>query len=190
MENTFYALLFRQKYIKRWGLMRSFEEENLEQHSAEAAILTHALAQIGNTYFGRRYDCARAALIALYHDISEVITGDLPTPIKYYNAAIRDHYHDMEDHAVNTLLSKLPAELQSAYRPYLFDTDADLHRLVKAADKLCAYIKCLEEEKSGNAEFRQAKETISQSLDAMDCPELQWFRTHILPTFSATLDEL
>lgn len=190
MDNTFFALLFRQKYIKRWGLMRSFTEENLEEHSAETAILAHALAEIGNCYFDRHYDTARVALIALYHDASEVITGDLPTPVKYYNDAIRDHYHAMENRAVQTLLSKLPPQMCERYRSYLAEPDPSLCVLVKAADKLSAYIKCLEEEKSGNAEFRRAQQTISQALDKMDCPELQWFRTNILPTFSLTLDEL
>ena len=190
MNNTFYALLFRQKYITRWGLMRNFSEENLREHSADTAVLAHALAEIGNAHFGKHYDTARVALTALYHDASEVITGDLPTPVKYYNDAIRDNYHAMEDNAVTALLSKLPPSLRHAYMPLLLSDDPEVCLLVKAADKLSAYIKCIEEEKSGNTEFRQAKLSTAAAMKKLGSPELAWFCKNVLPTFSLTLDEL
>lgn len=190
MESSFYSLLFRQKFIKRWGLMRNVSDEDLAQHGAQAAILAHALASIGNRIFGKSYDLGKVVQAALYHDISEVITGDLPTPIKYYNAAIRDNYHEIEDNAVRLLLQKIPSALLPDYRDVLLCEDKEIHRIVKAADKLCALIKCLEEEASGNAEFRDAKAATLSSLQAFDCEELRWFTEHILPTFSETIDRM
>lgn len=189
-KNSFYALLFRQKYIKRWGLMRSVTEENLAEHSTETAILTHALASIGNLVFGMHYDVGRAVVLALFHDTPEVITGDLPTPVKYYNAKIRNSYAEIEENAVNLLLSKLPAELTEAYRPLFDGGEPGLMKLVKAADKLCAYIKCVEEEKCGNTEFRLARIAVSETLASMECDELKWFCEHLLPAFDKTLDEI
>lgn len=189
-QSSFYALLFRQKYIKRWGLMRNVTEENLAEHSAETAILTHALASIGNTIYGRHYDVGKAVVLALFHDAAEVVTGDLPTPVKYYNMQMRRSYAEIEKNAVNLLLSKLPSELCAEYEPLFSDGEPELLRLVKAADKLCAYIKCVEEEKSGNPEFRQARITVSKTLDSLDCEELKWFCEHLLPSFELTLDEI
>lgn len=189
-KNSFYALLFRQKYIKRWGLMRSVTEENLAEHSAEAAILTHALASIGNCIFGKHYDVGKAVVLALFHDAPEVITGDLPTPVKYYSTKIRNSYAEIEENAVNLLLSKLPAELSEAYGPLFDGGEPELMKLVKAADKLCAYIKCVEEEKCGNTEFRLARIAVSETLASMECDELKWFREHLLPAFDKTLDEI
>lgn len=189
-QNSFYALLFRQKYIKRWGLMRNVTEENLAEHSAESAILTHALATIGNAVFGKNYDVGRAVSLALFHDASEVVTGDLPTPVKYFSRRIRSSYAEIEENAASLLLAKLPAQLRTEYE-YLFSHgEPELRILVKAADKLCAYIKCVEEEKSGNREFRQARISVAKALDEIDCPELKWFREYLLPSFDMTLDEM
>ena len=189
-QNSFYALLFRQKYIKRWGLMRNSIEENLAEHCTETAILTHALAEIGNNLFGMHYDTGKAVILALFHDTTEVIIGDLPTPVKYYNTQIRASYSEIEKNSAALLLSKLPAELSPVYEPLFCGGEPQLLKLVKAADKLCAYIKCVEEEKSGNTEFRQARISILDALDSMDCKELVWFREHLLTSFELTLDEL
>ncbi len=188
---SFYALVFRQKYIKRWGLMRNTTPENLSEHANEVAVLTHALCEIGNRHFDRHYDSGKAVLLALYHDVPEVYTGDLPTPIKYFDKSSKESYNAVEDCAITSLLSKIPESLRPAYEP-LFHHDADLPevRLVKAADKLCAYIKCLEEEKCGNSEFSHAKKATGDALKRMDLPELSWFMEHILPTFSLTIDEM
>ncbi len=195
MDDTFYALLFRQRHIRRWSLMRGSEEETLSRHSMQTAILAQALALIGNRYFGKSYDADRAASLALYHDAPEVITGDLPTPVKYYSPALRDGYAAIERDAVARLLSKLPEELREDYRALLApeeEADRDLYVLVKAADKLDAYIKCIEEAKAGNSEFRSAEETLRKSLDAISgrCPELAFFRERFLPAFRGTLDEI
>ena len=157
MNNSFYALIFRQKYIKRWGLMRNSRDESLAEHASETAILTHALCTIGNKYFAKDYDTERAVTLALFHDTTEVYTGDLPTPIKYFSSEMRDNYKMIEKNAQETLLSHLPEELRPDYNALLDSDDDPLHRLVKAADKLAALIKCIEEEKSGNPEFSAAK---------------------------------
>lgn len=170
--------------------MRNSTEENLAEHSTETAILTHALAEIGNNIFGMHYDTGKAVILALFHDTAEVLTGDLPTPVKYYNAQMRMNYAEIEKNSAALLLSKLPPELTDVYEPLLCGGEPELIKLVKAADKLCAYIKCIEEEKSGNTEFRQAGISIIKTMDSMDCKELVWFREHLLPSFELTLDEL
>ena len=192
MENSFYALLFRQRHIRRWSLMRNSSEETLSQHSMQTAVLAHALALIGNRYFGKDYDPDRAASLALFHDVPEVITGDLPTPVKYYSEAVREGYAAIERDAVDRLLSKLPEELRPDYAPLLTpsESDRDLMKLVKAADKLDAYIKCVEERGAGNSEFLSAEKTIRAKLEASDCEELRYFTEHLLPAFDATLDEI
>lgn len=190
MNNSFYALIFRQKYIKRWGLMRNSRDESLAEHAAETAMLTHALATIGNTYFAKDYNVERAVTLALFHDTTEVYTGDLPTPIKYFSSEMRDNYKMIEKNAQDVLLSHLPEELRPNYMP-LLDSDGDpLYRLVKAADKLAALIKCIEEEKSGNPEFSAAKEATLQSLADMKLCEADYFVEHFLPSFSLTLDAM
>ena len=190
MNNSFYALIFRQKYIKRWGLMRNSRDESLAEHASETAILTHALCTIGNKYFNKNYNIDRAVTLALFHDTSEVYTGDLPTPIKYFSSGMRESYKLIEKNATDTLLSHLPEELRPDYTP-LLDADADpLYRLVKAADKLAALIKCIEEEKSGNPEFSAAKESTLQSLSDMKMDEADYFIENFLPAFSLTLDEM
>ena len=196
MESHFFATLSRMKYIERWALMRSSRPENLSEHSLEVAMIAHALAVIGNVRYGRHLDADKAALIGLYHDASEIITGDMPTPVKYFNADIRSAYKGVEFVANERLLSQLPEDLRPAYED-IFHKSADpdellLRRMVKAADKLSALIKCIEEERSGNQEFRTAKESTEKALAAMvaELPEVQDFLTDFLPSYGKTLDEL
>lgn len=191
-QSNFFALAFRQKYIERWQLMRSTIPDSLSTHVCEVTMLTHALAELGNQHCGQSYDTGKAALLALYHDLPEVLTGDLPTPIKYFSPEMRENYKQIEAHATTQLLDKLPAELRAIYTPLLSPTDADqaLCKLVKAADKLSALIKCIEEEKSGNTEFGRAKEETVRALSEMQCPEAELFCTYFLPAFVKTIDEL
>ena len=182
------------KYIERWALMRSSRPENLSEHSLEVSMIAHALAVIGNTRYDRNVDAEKAALIGLYHDASEIITGDMPTPVKYFNANIRNAYKDVESIANNRLLSQLPEDLRPAYEDIFNPKKEDqlLHRLVKAADKLSALIKCIEEERSGNQEFHSAKESTERSLKYMaeELPEVKDFLRDFLPSYGKTLDEL
>lgn len=191
-NNSFFAVFFRQKYINRWGLMRNVTNENLSIHASEVACIAHALAVIGNTYFQKNYDCNRVAVLALYHDMPEVFTGDLPTPVKYANKELRECYAELESQAIEQLINRLPKEMQNEYKS-LVDISPDekeLKKLVKSADKLCALIKCIEEEKSGNRDFSSAKESTEKSLKKMDCEELDYFIENFLPCFFGTLDEL
>ena len=201
MAVTFFAALARMKYIDRWALMRASRRENLSEHAAEVAILAHALCEIGNLRHGRQLNAERAAVIGLFHDASEIITGDMPTPVKYGSAALREAYHAAEERATESLLARLPKDLAAVYAPLLgIVTAAEeggaeelyLWRLVKAADKLSAYIKCLEEESAGNAEFRTAKKTIEAELEKLagELPELRDFMENCLPPYGNTLDEL
>ena len=191
MENySFFALAFRQKYIRRWGLMRNTLSENLSEHAMETAVLAHALALVGNTYFQKNYNPDRIATLALFHDVPEVYTGDLPTPVKYFDKNSRDSYAQIEAQAIASLLSKLPEPLRDAYADILEGGNEEEHRLVKAADKLTAYIKCIEEEKCGNSEFLSAKASTVASISAMKCPELDWFMENLLPSFGMTIDEM
>lgn len=190
MAIHFYALLSRMKYILRWGLMRQSRPENLSEHTAETAVLAHALAVIGNRRLGRRYDEGQAVLYALYHDCSEIITGDLPTPIKYENDSIRTAYKAVEQKAARRLGRLLPPDLRAAYQPYLEGPQGELARLVKAADKLSALIKCMEEEAAGNREFLRAKEASLASLAALGLPEAEIFLQECLPSYGLSLDEL
>lgn len=190
MNNSFYALIFRQKYIKRWGLMRNSTDESLAEHACETAILTHALATIGNKYFGKSYDIDRAVTLAVFHDTCEVYTGDLPTPIKYFSEEMRENYKAIEKNAANVLLSHLPEELRPDYRALLEGDEDPLYRLVKAADKLAALVKCIEEEKSGNTEFTAAKVSTLESIESMHMEEADYFIKEFLPAFTLTLDEM
>ena len=201
MAVTFFAALARMKYIDRWALMRASRRENLSEHAAEVAILAHALCAIGNLRHGRQLNAERAAVIGLFHDASEIITGDMPTPVKYGSAALREAYHAAEERATESLLARLPKDLAAVYTPLLgIVTAAEeggaeelyLWRLVKAADKLSAYIKCLEEESAGNTEFRTAKKTIEAELEKLagELPELRDFMENCLPPYGNTLDEL
>ena len=190
---TFFPLAFRMKYINRWGLMRNTQNENLLEHSSECAILAHALAVIGNTYFGKSYNADKIAVKALYHDISEIYTGDLPTPVKYHNSYISESYKDIEKGALEKLVSKLPEELKKEYTSSLdHEADESERIIIKAADKLCALIKCVDEISNGNREFIKAEKTTRESVARMaaKCPELEYFAEHFLPEFEKSLDEL
>ena len=191
-NNSFFAVFFRQKYINRWGLMRNDTQENLSTHASEVSCIAHALAVIGNKYFGKNYNADRAAVLALYHDMPEVFTGDLPTPVKYANPTLRKCYAELESQATNQLIDRLPDEMKDEYRNLLNITksDEELKILIKGADKLCALIKCMEEEKSGNTDFISAKESTEKALKEIMFDELDYFIKHFLPSFSGTLDEL
>jgi 5'-deoxynucleotidase len=191
MANEFYALLSRMRYITRWGLMRNSFSENIQEHSHQVAVLAHALALIRRDILQLSGpDPDRCATAALYHDASEILTGDLPTPIKYHNPAIQEAYQQLERRANNHLLTLLPQQLQAAYAPYLLEDDDQVVPIVKAADKLAAYIKCVEEQKAGNLEFEAAARQTLAAMQAMDLPELDWFIAECLPAFSFNLDEL
>ena len=192
-NNTFFPLAFRMKYINRWGLMRNTQNENLLEHSSECAMLAHALALIGNTYFGKAYNADKIAVKALYHDISEIFTGDLPTPVKYHNTYISESYKDIEKSASGKLISKLPDKLKSEYESALDHESEESEKIIiKAADKLCALIKCVDEISNGNREFLQAEKSTRDSVNkmALSCPELAYFAEHFLPEFEKSLDEL
>jgi 5'-deoxynucleotidase len=192
MGYSFFAMLFRMKYIHRWALMRNTRPENLSEHAMETAAITHCLALIRNKRFGGSVNPERAALIGLYHDCTEIITGDLPTPVKYHDKALRTSYKQMEQEAAKRMLSLLPTELKEEYESLLQPTqeDAQLWQLCKGADKLTALIKCVEEEKMGNTEFASAKRATLQALEAMELPEIKVFMQEYLPAFGLTLDEL
>ena len=190
MKSHFFAYISRMRYIPRWALMRNSFSENVQEHSHMVAVLAHALAVIRNEVFGGSVDAGAVAVAALYHDATEIITGDMPTPIKYYNPEISESYRKVERVAANKLLSLLPPELTETYRPILAGGDAEVHALVKAADKLSAYIKCVEELKAGNLEFKRAAEQTYGALAEMRLPELDYFMAHCLDSFSMTLDEL
>lgn len=189
--SNFYAMILRMKHIDRWGLMRNTWKENLSVHALDVAVLVHALCLIGNERFGKRYDAEHAAVLALFHDASEILTGDLPTPIKYYNPEIRTAYHQVERVANRQLVELLPDDLQKAYRPLFLteEEDPELLKLLKAADRLSAIIKCIEEENAGNREFMGAKEAQMQALTEMHLPEVDVFLSEFLGAFSKTLDE-
>ena len=186
----FFAYLSRMKYIRRWSLMRNSDTENIQEHSHSVAVLAHALALIRNQYFGGGADPGQVAVLALYHDAPEILTGDMPTPIKYSNPQIRQAYARVEQVAQEKLLSLLPPELQPHYAPLLHQAEGEAALLVKAADKLSAHIKCLEELKAGNKEFQAAAAQTRSALESMNLPELDYFMEHFLPAFSLTLDEL
>ena len=187
----FFAYLSRMRYINRWGLMRNTFQENIQEHSHMVAVLAHALAVIRREVYGGGIDPGEAAAAALFHDAPEILTGDLPTPVKYYKPEIRDAYKEVEDVSARKLLSMLPAELRPAYEGLLTeDYSPELRAVVKAADKLSAYIKCLEELKAGNTEFRLAAEQTRQALKGSPLPEVAYFMERFLPAFGLTLDEL
>ncbi len=188
--SNFFALLSRMKYIDRWALMRASRAENVSEHSLEVAMLAHALAVLGNTYLGKQYDCAAIALAAIYHDAPEIITGDMPTPVKYNNKTLSAAYRELEKETEEKLLSMLPPELRQSFAPLISPEDAEVKKIVKAADKLSAYIKCIEEEKSGNHEFSSAKASIKANLDAGSVEEVSLFFQYFMDGYGKTLDEL
>lgn len=188
----FFAFLSRMKYITRWGLMRNTQPENIQEHCLQVAVVAHALAVIKNRFFGGDVNADRVAVVAMYHDSNEIITGDLPTPIKYFNPEISKAYKDVEEVSKRKLLSMLPEGLMDEYASILFhgEQDPEIWRLVKAADRISAYIKCLEEVKAGNREFKKASESILKTIKEMDQPEVKYFMETFMPSFSLTLDEL
>ena len=201
MDSHFLATVSRMKYIERWALMRNARQENLSEHSLEVAMIAHMLCVIGNVRYGKNLNAERAALIALYHDASEIITGDMPTPVKYANGGIRDAYKRVEADAVDRLLNLLPADLRPFYSEILHDpsdgrkeadSERELRMLIKAADKLSALIKCMEEEAAGNTEFRTAGASTRAKLEEMAAksPEVCDFIREFLPSYGKTLDEL
>jgi 5'-deoxynucleotidase len=188
----FFAYLSRMKFIRRWGLMHSTHPENIQEHSLRVAVIAHALAVIRNRFFGGDVSPERVAVAALYHDASEVLTGDLPRPIKYFNPAIEQAYHAIEHGARDKLLGMLPEALRGAYRPFvtLEGLGAAEDGLIRAADKLCAWIKCLEEVSAGNPEFTQAEKALRESVERLTLPEVRYFVETFVPSFRLTLDEL
>ena len=193
VESHFFALLSRLKYIERWALMRSASPENLADHSLEVAMIAHALCVIGNVRYNKSLNAERAALIGMYHDASEIITGDMPTPVKYFNSEIRSAYAKVEEAAAERLISALPDDLRPVYEDILHGNDDEyLMRLVKAADKISAFIKCVDEEHAGNEEFKTAADSTKVAIDAMsaDMPEVRDFLKEFLPSYGRTLDEL
>ena len=191
MANEFFALMGRMRYITRWGLMRNTYRENISEHSHQVAVLAHALALIRQDILNLPTpDPDKCAVAALYHDASEILTGDLPTPIKYYNPDIKAAYKQVERVAGNRLLDMLPPELRKSYESYVLEDDRELEPIVKAADKLSAHIKCLEEQKSGNKEFDTAARQTWDALIAMARPELNWFLENCLEPFTRNLDQL
>ena len=191
MANEFYALLGRMRYITRWGLMRNTYSENVQEHSHQVAVLAHALALIRRDVLGLPGpDPDRCAVAALYHDASEILTGDLPTPIKYYNPDIRAAYKQVEKIAGERLLDVLPQQLRGSYEHLVLEDDEQVNPIVKAADKLSAHIKCMEEQKAGNTEFDSAAEQTYRVLKEMDLPEMNWFLDNCLEPFTRNLDQL
>ena len=190
MTYPFFAYIARMRYIGRWGLMRNTEPENIQEHSHMVAVLAHALAVIRRDRFGGTVDPGRVTAAALYHDASEILTGDLPTPVKYANEKIQAAYKAIEDDAAQRLVEMLPQEMQASFSAVLHEEDPEVLSLVKAADKLSAHLKCLEELKAGNTEFRKAKEQTYAALLQNPLPALRCFMEEFLPGFELTLDEL
>ena len=189
-EYRFYALLSRMRYITRWGLMRNTFSENIQEHSHMVAVLAHALALIRRDILGLPADPERCATAALFHDASEILTGDLPTPIKYYNPQIKAAYKQVEQVSGDKLLEMLPEALRPSYAPLIHESDETVNPIVKAADKLSAHIKCIEELKGGNLEFESAAKQTRQALEEMHLPELDWFMENCLSPFGKNLDQL
>ncbi len=190
MASHFFPMIARMRYINRWGLMRNTRLENIQEHSHQVAVLAHALAVIQNRRFGGQVDPGAVAVAALYHDASEILTGDMPTPIKYDNPDIQAAYKAVESVAERKLLSMLPDDLRPDYEAALTIPDPEIRALVKAADKLSAYLKCVEELKAGNTEFKKAREQTYAALCSNPIPALQYFMERFLDGFSLTLDEL
>lgn len=190
-HDYFYAMLSRMKYINRWGLMRNTRDENLCEHSLEVAFVAHALGLINNHEFGGSLNAERLALMGMYHDVTEIITGDMPTPVKYYSPLIRNAYKDVEKVAKDEILTGLPLSMRDEYSSLLMETEEEeeLWHYVKAADRISALIKCIEERKMGNSDFTEAEKTIQQSVDQMNLPEVKYFMEHFFPAFLHTLDE-
>lgn len=191
MNSNFFAMVNRMKLIDRWALMRNTQKENIAEHSHNVAVIAHALALVGNKKFGKNYDAQRACLLALYHDTTEVITGDMPTPVKYYNDSIKNVYKDIEETAGDRLLAMLPEEFRDDYYPLFHkdEKDEELWKLVKAADKISALIKCIEEDRMGNKEFSKALEMQEKLINEIELDEVKYFKENFLNGYYLTLDE-
>ena len=192
MKSHFFAYIARMRYITRWALMRNTFSENVQEHSHMVAVLAHALAVIRNRVYGGQIDAGQVAAVALYHDASEIITGDMPTPVKYSSPGLRDAYKALETESVDSMTRLLPPELAEEVSPFITGSllTAEEKRLLKAADRLSALIKCMEEQRSGNHEFDAALRQQREALEGMHCPEADWFMAHCLPCFTQNLDEL
>jgi 5'-deoxynucleotidase len=191
MKSHFFAILARMKFIRRWGLMRNTQEENIQEHTLQTAMIAYHLCVMRNTYFAGHVDPKQAAVLAMYHDATEVYTGDMPTPIKYFNSSMRQTYGEVEELAQNRLLSALPPELRPTYEPLIKSAEQDpVWPLVKAADTLSAYLKCMQEKNAGNREFDEAIKTIRQKLDSLHLPEVDRFLAEYSESFLLTIDEI
>lgn len=192
MDHHFFAMMSRMKYIERWALMRNSQTENISEHSLEVAMIAHVLAVISNVRLDNQLNAEKAALIGMYHDCTEIITGDMPTPVKYFNAEIQGAFKEVENVAANKLLSMLPDDLRPSYETLFFKQEVDkfLWKLVKAADKLSALIKCMEEKKAGNQEFISAEKALLKAVEEMKLEEVDIFMQEFLPSYNKTLDEL
>ncbi len=191
MKSHFFAYLSRMKLIRRWSLMRNVLPENIQEHTLQVAMIAHALVLIGNKYFGKQNDPKEVALVALYHDVGEVVIGDLPTPVKYFNPEIKTAYFAIEEVAKNKLLSLLPPDFVPDYAPLFSPADPQVRKLIKAADKIAAYAKCVEEIAAGNGEFAKAEQSIKKEIDSYaDLPEVGWFMDHFMESFRLTIDEM
>lgn len=191
MGNHFFAMHSRMKHINRWALMRNTAKENISEHSNDVAVIAHALAVIKNERFGGKVNPERAAFLGLYHDMPEIITGDMPTPVKYFSSTMREAFSKVEEMACDKLVSMLPEDMKKHYEGAFFpeEKDAEEWKLVKAADKISALIKCIEEENAGNNEFIKAKESTVKAIEKMQLPEAQEFIREFIPSFSLSLDE-
>ena len=191
MSSHFFALFSRMKYIDRWSLMRNTDSESLSQHSFDVAAIAHALSVIGNKRLGKNYDTGKIALIGMYHDMPEIITGDMPTPVKYHNKEIREAFGSIEKAAQRSILSSLPEDLMEEYKDFVIpDESSEEYRLVKAADKISALLKCMLEERSGNKEFQKAKEATEKSLHEMNCREAELFISEFIESYGMVLDNV
>lgn len=190
--SSFFALFSRMKYINRWSLMRNTERESLSHHSLETAAVAHALAVIGNARLGKNYNADRVCVMGVYHDMPEIITGDMPTPVKYYNSEIRRAFGEIEKNTERALTEALPEDLRPAYRGLIGSesSDAELHKLLKAADKISALIKCIEEKRAGNAEFDAAYDSTLKAINALECPEANIFLEEFIEAYNKPLDSL
>ena len=190
MSYPFFAYLSRLKLIRRWSLMRNTVPENDAEHSLQVAMIAHAIAVIARDRYGKQVNPEHVLSLAVYHDATEVMTGDLPTPVKYHNDELRGAYHRLEALSADRLLALLPEDLQPAFTPYMKQESGYEHTLVKAADRISAYVKCMEEQRAGNREFDYAAENVRKSIASIDLPEVRDFLTDFLPAFDMTLDEL
>lgn len=191
MERDFFAYLYRLRYIERWSLMRNVVKENVAEHSFHVALLTHVLCSIANEIFHRHIPTEKVVTLALFHDLTEVFTGDIPTPVKHHNPKILSNFREIEHLAAERLISMVPNELKTVYQPLILETELEeLRCWVKAADLMDAYLKCVSEESAGNREFAMAKKQIQKTIEELNMPEVDYFLTHFVPSFEKTLDEL